>query len=225
MKDAEVSQTHNAADEDLSLPDNLEDLTSSDPVTPSIAPSPAAPSSHSSKRWVSWAPYWIVILVGAFLRFTNLGARPLHFDESEHAYFSLILQNNLQHWTWCAGLGNPPRGYSCFQYNPLIHGPFQFHAIVLVYQISQWLGVPDNGVNTTTVRIAAALLGSILVGLPYFLRDYLGNVGAWLACLLLAISPGMVYFSRFAREDIYMACFTLLLVIAVARYIRERKMR
>ena len=35
----------------------------------------------------------------------------------------------------------------------------------------------------------------------------------------------MVYFSRFAREDIYMACFTLLLVVSVARYVRDRKMR
>ncbi len=50
-------------------------------------------------------------------------------------------------------------------------------------------------------------------------------MGAWLACFLLAVSPSMVYFSRFAREDIYMACFTLLLVVSVARYLRERKMR
>ena len=33
----------------------------------------------------------------------------------------------------------------------------------------------------------------------------------------------MVYFSRFAREDIYMACFTLLLVVAVAQYMRTRR--
>jgi predicted membrane-bound mannosyltransferase len=65
----------------------------------------------------------------------------------------------------------------------------------------------------------------VIVGLPYFLRDYLGKWGAWLACFLLAVSPSMVYFSRFAREDIYMACFTLLLVVSVARYLRDRKMR
>jgi uncharacterized protein (TIGR03663 family) len=69
----------------------------------------------------------------------------------------------------------------------------------------------------------AALLGSVLVGLPYFMRDYLGKAGALLTCFLLAVSPSMVYFSRFAREDIYMACFTLLLVVSVARYVRERK--
>ena len=35
----------------------------------------------------------------------------------------------------------------------------------------------------------------------------------------------MVYFSRFAREDIYMACFTMLLVVSTARYLRTRNMR
>jgi uncharacterized protein (TIGR03663 family) len=64
----------------------------------------------------------------------------------------------------------------------------------------------------------------VIVALPYFLRDRLGTIGAWLACFLLAISPSMVYFSRFAREDIYMACFTLLLVVATACYLRTHKL-
>ncbi len=177
------------------------------------------------EQLLAWTPFWAVFLLGAVLRFWDLGGKPLHHDESLHAYYSLGLLHNLQNWGWCVGLNHPPAGYTCYQYDPLLHGPFQFHAIALVYQISQWLGAPDNGVNTTTVRIMAALLGSLLVFLPYFLRDYLGKLGAWLACLLLAISPSMVYFSRFAREDIYMACFTLLMVVAVARYVRERKMR
>src|SRR5213079_2952656 len=100
---------------------------------------------------------------------------------------------------------------------------FQFHAIAVVYMIAQFLGVSDHGVNTTTVRITAVLLGTVIVALPYFLRHYLGKVGAWLACFLLAISPSMVYFSRFAREDIYMACFTLVFIVAVIQYIRTRK--
>lgn len=171
---------------------------------------------------IAWSPFWGVILLGVILRFWDLGAKPLHHDESLHAYYALHLLYNLQNWGWCVGLNHPPPGYGCYQYDPLLHGPFQFHAIALVYQISQWLGAPDNGVNTTTVRIVAALLGSALVAVPYFLRDYLGKVGAWLACFLLAVAPTLVYFSRFARESIYMAFFTLLLVVAVARYVRER---
>jgi uncharacterized protein (TIGR03663 family) len=174
------------------------------------------------RQLVAWLPFGAVMLLGTVLRFWDLGAKPLHHDESLHAYFALqqVLHNTFWQWSSCASGANP----NCYQYNPLMHGPFQFHAIALVYQISQWLGAPDNGVNTTTVRMMAALLGSLLVCLPYFLRDYLGRTGAWLACFFLAVSPSMVYFSRFAREDIYMACFTLLMVVAVGRYLRERKM-
>src|SRR5947209_3518961 len=128
--------------------------------------------------------------------------------------------HNMENWISCFNPNN-----SCYHYDPLLHGPFQFHFIALVYKISQILGAADNGVNTTTFRILAATLGTVIVGLPYFLRDYLGKWGAWLACFLLAVSPSMVYFSRFAREDIYMACFTLLLVVSIARYVRSRQMR
>jgi len=164
-----------------------------------------------------WMPFLCVVLLGALLRFWGLGDKPLHHDESLHAYFSLQLMHNLENWQSCFN-----RTMGCYKYDPLLHGPFQFHAIAFMYKISQLLGAPDHGVNTTTVRLAAALSGSVIVGLPYLLRDYLGRSGAWFACLLLAISPGLVYYSRFAREDIYMACFTLLLVVAIGRYIRDR---
>ncbi len=177
-------------------------------------------SPPSREQIFNWAPFWGVILLGAVLRFWGLGDKPLHHDESLHAYFSLQLMHNMENWISCFNPNN-----SCYHYDPLLHGPFQFHFIALVYKTSQLLGASDNGVNTTTVRILAATLGTLIVALPYFLRDYLGKWGAWLACFLLAVSPSMVYFSRFAREDIYMACFTLLLVVSVARYVRDRQMR
>lgn len=196
-----------------------EERESEDPRSRSRFRLPPPPSREQLLRW---APFWGIILLGAVLRFWGLGDKPLHHDESLHAYFSLQLMHNLENWSQCI---HPPPGYACYQYDPLLHGPFQFHAIALVYKISQLLGVYDHGVNTFTVRIAAATLGTVIVGLPYFLRDYLGKVGAWIACFLLAVSPSLVYFSRFAREDIYMACFTLLLVVAIVRYLRSRRMR
>ncbi|WP_165423002.1 flippase activity-associated protein Agl23 [Ktedonosporobacter rubrisoli] len=204
-----------------------ENLTGSIPVEAEEL-SAKEPQKYTWPGWQRlwlWIPFWILIILAAFLRFWHLGDRPLHFDESEHAHYSSVLLQNLQHWSWCYGLNHAPANYACYQYNPLLHGPFQFHIIALVYQISQWLGVPDHGVNNTTARIAAALLGTVIVGLPYFLRDYLGNIAAWLASFFLAVSPSMVYFSRFTREDIYMACFTLTLVVAIARYMREQKIR
>ncbi|GCE03776.1 hypothetical protein KDAU_11050 [Dictyobacter aurantiacus] len=187
----------------------------------------STPMEQKEMRWPDWLggeqrkhllPFLLVFLLGAALRFWQLGIKPLHHDESLHAYYSLQLLHNLENWKSCFD-----QTMACYHYDPLLHGPFQFHIIAFVYQCCQWLGLPDHGVNTTTVRIAAATLGTVLVVLPYFLRDYLGKMGAWLACLLLAVSPGMVYYSRFAREDIYMAFFTLLLVVAAGRYMRDRR--
>ena len=179
----------------------------------------------TGEQLLRWAPFWGVILLGAILRFWGLGDKPLHHDESLHAYYSWQLLLNLEHWSWCISPPPSDPSYACYTYNPLLHGPFQFHFIALVYRISQLVGAPDNGISTTTVRIPAALLGTLIVALPYFLRDYLGKWGALLASFLLAVSPSMVYFSRFAREDIYFACFTLVWIVGVARYVRDRKMR
>ena len=168
-----------------------------------------------------WLPFACIIVLGALLRFWGLGDKPLHHDESLHAYFSLQLMHQMENWTSCF-----TQKTICYHYDPLLHGPFQFHIIALVYKISQLLGAPDHGVNTTSLRIAAATLGSGLVGLPYFLRDYLGGRrNALVACFLLAISPSLVYYSRFAREDIYMAFFTMLLVVATGRYVHSHKYR
>ena len=199
-----------------------DDLDEEDEESENVQPRRQIFSPPSRSQVIGWLPFWGIILLGAILRFWGLGDKPLHHDESLHAYYALqLMKNDLQNWLSCFnGLVG-----GCYTYDPLLHGPFQFHAIALVYQISQWLHAPDNGVNTTTVRIAAATLGTLVVGLPYFVRDYLGRIGALLASLLLAVSPSMVYFSRFAREDIYLVCFTLLMVVSVARYVRDRKMR
>jgi uncharacterized protein (TIGR03663 family) len=173
-----------------------------------------------TQLWTGLA-FGAVVLLGAVLRFWGLGDKPLHHDESLHAYYSWqFLMNVLNHWSDCA---KAQGSTGCYTYNPLLHGPFQFHAIAITYKIAQWLHVYDNGINNVTARIPAATLGSVIVAFPYFLRDRLGKITAWVACFLLAVSPSMVYFARFAREDIYMACFTLALVVAVSIYWRTRK--
>ena len=46
-----------------------------------------------------------------------------------------------------------------------------------------------------------------MVPLPYLLRDQIGRVGGVRGrASLLAFGPSFLYFSRFAREDIYIAC-------------------
>jgi predicted membrane-bound mannosyltransferase len=143
------------------------------------------------------------------LRFWDLGLKPLHHDESMHAYFSMNLFLN-------------PASYS---YNPLLHGPFQFHAIAYVYYVASHLGSPDGGVNDVTARVAAATLGTAMIPMCYFLRERMGKAAAIVAAFLLAVSPTFVYYSRFTREDIYFVSFTFATVVALFKYCEARKLR
>ncbi|HEU5440551.1 MAG TPA: flippase activity-associated protein Agl23 [Ktedonobacterales bacterium] len=163
----------------------------------------------SVEQWL-----WIGVLgLAALLRFWGLGDKPLHHDESMHAYFSLTFAED-------------PASYA---YDPLLHGPFQFHAegIALAIILAlQHLFVPhavgNPWVNDATARIVPALFGLGIVALPIWLRRELGRSGALIAAFLLAVSPAFVYFSRFLREDIYFNFFMFAMVVCAVRYARQR---
>ena len=134
------------------------------------------------------------MIVALALRFYDLGDRPFHHDESQDAYFSYTF--------WKDG------GY---EYDPLLHGPLRFYLTAAMYTLF--------GASDFTARLAPALMGAVMVPLPYLLRDQIGRVAAFTAALLLAIGPSYLYFSRFAREDIYIASITLMLLVAVFRFL------
>jgi uncharacterized protein (TIGR03663 family) len=145
-----------------------------------------------------WAGLIVLALV---LRIWDLGARPFHHDESQDAYFSYGLKIVYGHPT------------ETFQYNPLLHGPLRFYLTALVYKLF--------GDSDFTARLAPACMGTLLVALPYLLRHQLGRVAALSAGVILAVSPTILYFSRFAREDIYLAALTLALFVACFRFLRR----
>lgn len=147
---------------------------------------------------------WVVlgiVAVAAALRFWDLGARAIHHDESLHATYS---------WYFM-------RLAPIYVHDPLMHGPFQFHAMALVFKLL--------GDNDYTARIPAALAGTALVATPLLLRHWLRPVGTVAASALLALSPAVLYYSRFAREDIYIALWTVLLFIAVWRFRQDGRDR
>jgi uncharacterized protein (TIGR03663 family) len=160
---------------------------------------------------------WVgVFALGAILRFWGLGDKPLHHDESMHAFYSYLFARN-------------PSGY---EYDPLLHGPFQFHAVgiffavVLAFQHLFDAGAAGNPwINDTTARIVPALFGVGIVILPLGLRRELGKAGALITALLLAVSPSFVYFSRFLREDIYFNFFMFAMVVCAVRFTHDRKLR
>jgi len=151
---------------------------------------------------VSWnwevVAYVSLVAIALVLRVWGTGDRALHHDESLHAYFA---------WKLFVGQG--------YQYDPLMHGPLQFEVVPLFYVLF--------GDNEFSARLLAVVLGTVLVGLPFFLRPYIGRAGALSGAFVLAISPAFVYFSRFIRDDMYLACFTLAMVICIVKYIDSQR--
>lgn len=139
-------------------------------------------------------PYAAVVALALPLRLAYLGDKPFHHDESQHAYFA---------WVLATGGG--------YEYTPLLHGPLRDFMTALMFVLF--------GVGDFTARLAPALFGTAMVGLPYFLRRQIGSVPALVASVLLCVSPTYLYFSRFQREDIYVACITLALTAAVFRFL------
>lgn len=141
-----------------------------------------------------------ITAVALVLRLIDLGARAMHHDESLHATFS---------WYLAEG-----RGY---EHNPLMHGPLLFHLTAGAFKIL--------GDSEFVARLPMALAGTALVATPLLLRRWLGAVGVVVAAVALTISPSLLYFSRFARNDILVALFAALIVIAIWRYRDDGRLR
>lgn len=155
----------------------------------------------SARLAINWevAAYAAILFAAFALRFWDLGSRALHHDESIHAQ-----------WSWGLLQGN-------YNHSPVFHGPFYYHIQGLVFFLF--------GASDYTSRVSAAIFGTALVALPLLMRRRLGAAGTLAAVALIAFSPTLVYYSRFFREDIYMGAFTLLMVVAMWRYIDEGRQR
>ena len=158
-------------------------------------PQPVAVASARRPRGELIA-YAVLVLIALGLRFYQLGDRPFHHDESQDAYFSWIFWKN-----------------GDYAYDPLLHGPLRFYLTAAVYTLF--------GDSDFTARLAPALMGTIMVPLPYLLRNQLGRVAAFTAAVFLAAGPSYLYFSRFAREDIYIASITLAMLVVVFRFLDQ----
>lgn len=177
------------------------DTTTSTPSIPLAARlSSALSDARAGVRWWEALCYAALLVVGLTMRLWDLGARAMHHDESLHALYSWKLSN---------GEG--------FAHNPMMHGPLQFEVNAVLF-----FALGDSEV---TARVLYALMGTALILMPFLFRSRLGRIGALFAAAMLTVSPAMLYYSRFARNDILMAVWTFGLVICMWRYFDEGRHR
>jgi len=133
-------------------------------------------AGHLRLGWTE-AGFLALVLGALALRLWELDGRAMHYDEAIHlqAAWRLAEGHEYFHSAW-------------------MHGPFQIELTALIFWIF--------GDTDFTARLGYALFGAALVGLPYFLKSHIGRSGAFFTGVLLALSPALLYFSRFDRAHI-----------------------
>ncbi|HUM77922.1 MAG TPA: TIGR03663 family protein, partial [Methanoculleus sp.] len=146
--------------------------------------------------------FLLIFLAAVALRFYALDLKLFHHDEAVHAWFAYNLLTD-----------------GTYIYDPMYHGPFLYYVTAGVFSL---LGDSD-----LTGRLLPALFGSLLLLLlyPIYRLGYLDKKQTLVAALFLAVSPNMVYFSRFLRNDIFIAFFTMLLLVALLYYFERGQTR
>jgi uncharacterized protein (TIGR03663 family) len=163
----------------------------------------AAGFSHKIKQFFTFERIFLLILIAAFIvRFWQLDLKLFHHDEAIHSWFSYQL---LTKSTWI--------------YDPSYHGPFLYFVTAGMFAVF--------GASDLVARLLPSLLGFLLIPLVYCIYriGYINRNQTLLASLFLAISPDMVYFSRFLRHDIFMLFFTFLLLVALLYYFERGQTR
>lgn len=143
------------------------------------------------------------ILLAAALRFPDLASRPMHADEAVHAdRFGTLLEGG--------GYAYDPSEY---------HGPTLYYLTLL----PAWLQASRRYVDLdeVTLRLVPAALGVALVAAHLGARELLGPAGAAVAALLAAISPAMVFYSRYFIHEMPLVLFSFGVLLAAQRYLRS----
>jgi uncharacterized protein (TIGR03663 family) len=157
-------------------------------------------SNERPKFDVVWiASCAAIAAVAAFLRFFQLGLKPFHHDEGVNGFFLTSLFRD-----------------GTYKYDPAnYHGPTLYYISLFFSKLF--------GLNTISVRASMAIFGVAMVVLAYYLRPWIGKLGALAAGAFLALSPGMVFISRYFIHEIFFVFLALALVVSVLYFIRNEK--
>lgn len=143
----------------------------------------------------------LILITTVLSRFILLGERVMSHDETNHV---------VPAYTYYQGGG--------YLYDPVTHGPLQFHLIALSYTLF--------GDSDFSARVPDAVFGIAVVVFAIFaFKRYLGRLGALIAGFLLTISPYISFYSRYTRNEIYIVFWGMCLIWGVLRYLEFGKKR
>lgn len=151
------------------------------------------------KKFYIWCG---LIALGLFLRWFDLETRPLHHDESIHAMFGKYFYDFPDH--------------NYYKYNPEYHGP-------TLYIVLRYFYHSIGSLTDAAPRVPIVILGSLLLFAPILFRKYFKPWGFLFLTAFLALSPTLIYWSRFCREDFFVYTAMFLILWGATRASAERR--
>jgi uncharacterized protein (TIGR03663 family) len=152
----------------------------------------------------------VIFLIAALLRLYDLNLVPLHHDEGVNGNFLVRLVRE-----------------GAYTYDPgNYHGPTLYYFSAIIPWFAKVLfgnAARDNyGLTTFSIRLVTVVFGLGTIWLIFLLRKRLGTVATLAAGLMLAVSPGAVYLSRYFIHETLFVFFTLGIVVAAIWFYDER---
>src|SRR5215472_15856490 len=156
----------------------------------------AARPSEYLQRWkirfegTDWVP-WLILALAAFLRFFLLGIKPPHFDEVINGWFvDQVMKNGF------------------YRYDPTnSHGPLHFYVLLFFQSLF--------GRNVWALRLPVVLVGIAGVWLALKFEPFVGKNVSRIAALAMAVSPGFVFYSRYAIHEVWLQFFSMIFILGL----------
>ncbi|MFB6270213.1 MAG: flippase activity-associated protein Agl23, partial [Halobacterium sp.] len=150
------------------------------------------------RRRTTAAAVSVAVLVALALRFALLGDRIFHWDEARVGYWILQYQAS-----------------GDWQYRAIVHGPFLFHVNEFLFGVF--------GSSDAVARALVAVVGGLLPAAAWLFRSRLDDVEVVSVAVLLAANPVLLYYSRFMRNDVLVAAFSLTALGFAVRALDRRR--
>jgi uncharacterized protein (TIGR03663 family) len=156
--------------------------------------------SVADRRLAPWV-FGAIVVLAAALRLPALDVRPMHTDEAVHAAkFARLLEQGL------------------YEYDPEeFHGPTLNYLTLIPARVRGFARYAD--LDEMTLRSVPAVVGILLVAAHVLLVPVVGFRPAALAALLAAVSPAMVYYSRYYIQETLLVAFSFGALVSICRYV------
>ncbi len=134
---------------------------------------------------------WLILALAVFLRFFLLGIKPPHFDEGINGWFVDQVRHN---------------GF--YRYDPTnYHGPLHFYVLLLFESLF--------GRNVWALRLPVVLVSVLCVWLALKFEPFVGRNVTRIAALAMAVSPGFVFYGRYAIHEVWLQLFSMMFILGL----------